>query len=343
MFNFIKKKTKIDDTPAAASDVEATVIVNSPVAEAPEKPKGLFAALSRGLKRTRSQLSSGLANLLLGEKNIDAALLEEIETQLLSADVGIAATQRIVADMKARVKRKELFSSEALFKALQDALVATLTPCNTSWALPHDIKPYVILVVGVNGAGKTTTIGKLAKQLQKAGKSVMLAAGDTFRAAAIEQLQVWGERNNIPVIAQRSGSDSASVVYDALAAAKARNIDVLIADTAGRLHTQSHLMEELKKIKRVLSKLDADAPHETMLVLDAGIGQNALRQAEQFNEAVKLTSVSITKLDGTAKGGMIFSLAETLKLPIRFVGVGEGIDDLQPFEARTFVEALFKE
>lgn len=345
MFNFIKKKTKTNEAPAAiTTETEATIIVNQPVAaEAPEKPKSLFAALRHGLKRTRSQLSSGLANLLLGEKNIDAALLGEIETQLLSADVGMAATQRIISEMKARVKRKELFSSEALFKALQDALVATLAPCNTSWALPHDVKPYVILVVGVNGAGKTTTIGKLAKQLQKAGKSVMLAAGDTFRAAAIEQLQVWGERNNIPVIAQRSGSDSASVVYDALAAAKARNIDVLIADTAGRLHTQSHLMEELKKIKRVLTKLDANAPHETMLVLDAGTGQNALRQAEQFNEAIKLTSVSITKLDGTAKGGMVFSLAETLKLPMRFVGVGEGIDDLQPFDARTFVEALFRE
>lgn len=306
-----------------------------------EPKKGFFSALSRGLKRTRSQLSEGMASLFLGKKVIDQALLDAIETQLLVADVGVAATQKIIKDITARVKRDELADPNALMQALQEALYEILQPCSQPLVISESTTPYVILMVGVNGAGKTTTIGKLAKYLQNQNKSVMLAAGDTFRAAAIEQLKVWGERNNIPVIAQHSGADSASVVFDALSAAKARNIDVLIADTAGRLHTQSHLMEELKKIKRVLGKLDENAPHETLLVLDAGIGQNALRQAEQFNEAVKLTGLVLTKLDGTAKGGMIFSVAENLKLPIRFVGVGEAIDDLQVFSAESFVRALF--
>lgn len=330
MFGFKKAKTPSTETAAPATDV--------PI----EKPKtSLFGALGRGLKRTRSQLTGGLATLFLGKKVIDAELIQDLETYLLVADVGVAATTRVINDMTARVRRQELANPQALLAALQEELLTILLPCNVPWVIPDTTKPYVILMVGVNGAGKTTTIGKLANQLQRQGKSVMLAAGDTFRAAAIEQLQVWGQRNQIPVIAQHSGADSASVIYDAFAAARARNIDVLIADTAGRLHTQSHLMEELKKIKRVLTKADANAPHETMLILDAGIGQNALKQASQFDEAVTLSSLTITKLDGTAKGGVIFSLAENLKLPIRFVGVGETIEDLQTFDAKAFVNALF--
>lgn len=328
MFGFRKNKT-------ADTHAESVQTV--------DKPKSLLGALSRGLKRTRAQFSEGLATLFLGKKNVDDTMLEEIETHLLMADVGTAATEHIIAEMTARTKRKELADSEALFRALKEALIAILAPCNTPWNIPEDVKPYVLLMVGVNGAGKTTTIGKLASRLQHQGKSVLLTAGDTFRAAAVEQLQVWGDRNHIPVIKQHTGADSASVIFDGLSAARARNIDVMIADTAGRLHTQTHLMEELKKIKRVMAKLDPAAPHETMLVLDAGIGQNALRQAQQFHEAVQLTSLTITKLDGTAKGGAIFSLAQNLKLPIRFIGVGEGIDDLQPFDAKTFVEALLPE
>lgn len=306
-----------------------------------EPKKGFFSSLTQGLKRTRKQLTAGMANLFLGKKVIDQALLEEIETQLIMADVGVQASQKIIKEITARVKRNELSDPQVLLQTLSESLYQILLPCSQPLAIPETKKPYVILMIGVNGAGKTTTIGKLAKFLQKQNKRVMLAAGDTFRAAAIEQLKIWGERNDIPVIAQHSGSDSASVIFDAMSAAKARNIDVLIADTAGRLHTQTHLMEELKKIKRVLAKLDSDAPHETLLVLDAGIGQNALRQAEQFNEAVKVTGIVLTKLDGTAKGGMIFSVAENLKLPIRFIGVGEAIDDLQVFSAKSFVEALF--
>lgn len=323
---------------SVAPPVEAVEVLETPE---PVKKTGLFSALRSGLTRTRQQFSQGLGNLLLGKKVVDAQLLEQIETQLLLADVGVDATQRLLQDMTARVKRRELTDSGALFAAIQQSLLEVLTPCNVPWVIPEDKKPYVILMVGVNGTGKTTTIGKLAKRLQQQGKSVLLAAGDTFRAAAIEQLKAWGERNQIGVIAQHSGADSASVIFDAVAAARARQVDVLIADTAGRLHTQSHLMDELKKIKRVMGKLDATAPHETMLVLDAGIGQNALRQAEQFHAAIKLDSITLTKLDGTAKGGIIFSLAEKLKLPIRFVGVGEGINDLQPFVAEDFVKALF--
>ncbi len=329
MFGFKKKPvTVVEETQTPAQPQEKS------------SAGGLFGALGRGLKRTRAQFTEGLATLLLGKKDIDDDLLQQLETYLLVADVGVTATERIITEMTARVRRKELANTQALLTALQQALVDILLPCNVPWNIPEAIKPYVILMVGVNGAGKTTTIGKLAKQLQRQGKSVMLAAGDTFRAAAVEQLRVWGERNQIPVIAQHSGADSASVIFDAFAAARARNMDVLIADTAGRLHTQSHLMEELKKIKRVLGKSENSAPHETILVLDAGIGQNGLRQATQFDEAVKLNSLVITKLDGTAKGGVIFSLAENLKLPIRFVGVGETIDDLQPFDARAFVKAL---
>ena len=301
---------------------------------------GLFARLKQGLSRTRSGLSSGLADLALGKKQIDDELLEEIETLLLGADVGVEATRRIIDELTARVSRQELRNSDALLSVLQDKMQQILAPCEAPLVIDTTQQPYVILMVGINGAGKTTTIGKLARQLQQQGHSVMLAAGDTFRAAAIEQLQTWGERNEIPVIAQQHGADSASVIYDALAAARSRGIDVLIADTAGRLHTQSNLMDELKKVKRVMAKLDPAAPQEVMLVVDAGTGQNALVQAEQFHNAVGLTGITLTKLDGTAKGGVIFAIAQKLGVPIRFIGVGESIEDLRPFHAGEFVHAL---
>lgn len=335
MFKFIKKN-KAD---VVSHDSTAEPIHTRAVAE---KPKGLLGALSQGLRRTRDHFTSKVTNLFLGEKIVDAALLDEIETQLLAADISLPATRQILNEMTQRVKHKELTNSAALLTALQQALINLLAPYQTPWTIPQQNKPYVIMMVGVNGAGKTTTIGKLAKRLQAEGKSVLLAAGDTFRAAAIEQLKIWGERNHIPVITQHSGADSASVIYDALSSATARNIDILIADTAGRLHTQTNLMEELKKIKRVLAKINPEAPHETILVLDAGIGQNALKQAQQFNKAIQLNSMIITKLDGTAKGGMVFSLSEQLHLPIRFIGVGESIEDLQPFEATRFVDALLE-
>ena len=283
-----------------------------------------------------------MASLFLGKKAIDDDLLDEIETRLLTADVGVEATTAIVQNLTKRVARKELADSEALYKALQEELATLLRPVEKPLTITADKQPYVILVVGVNGVGKTTTIGKLAKKLQLDGKKVMLAAGDTFRAAAVEQLQVWGERNNIAVIAQHTGADSASVIFDAVQAAKARGVDVLIADTAGRLHTKDNLMEELKKVRRVIGKLDQTAPHEVLLVLDAGTGQNAINQAKQFNNAVELTGLALTKLDGTAKGGVIFALAKQFELPIRYIGVGEGIDDLRTFEADAFVRALFE-
>ncbi|MRX27855.1 signal recognition particle-docking protein FtsY [Kangiella sp. HZ709] len=306
-----------------------------------EKPKkeSFFSRLKSGLSKTRSQLTSGLADLVLGSKQIDDDLFEEIETQLLMADVGVAATRKIIDDLTDKAGRKELKDSAALMERLRELLSEIVTPCSN--ALQINKKPFVILMVGVNGVGKTTTIGKLAKKFQNEGKSVMLAAGDTFRAAAVEQLQVWGERNNVHVTAQHTGADSASVVFDALQAAQARNIDVLIADTAGRLHTKSNLMDELEKVVRVMQKLDPEAPHETMLVVDAGTGQNALNQAEHFHKAVGLSGISITKLDGTAKGGVVFALADKLSIPIRFIGVGEGIDDLRPFDSQDFIEALF--
>ena len=303
---------------------------------------GLFQRLKQGLRRTRGSLTDGMADLVLGKKTIDDDLMEELETLLLSADVGIDATTRIVADLTRRVRRHELDDAEALTTALREDLAAILAPCNQPLDVSDAPRPFVILMVGINGAGKTTTIGKLAKQLQGRNLSVMLAAGDTFRAAAIEQLQQWGERNQVPVIAQQSGADSASVIFDALQAAKSRDIDVLIADTAGRLHTQTNLMDELKKVKRVLQKLDSAAPHEVMLVVDAGTGQNALAQATQFNDAVGVTGITLTKLDGTAKGGIIFAIADKLGVPIRFIGVGEGIDDLRPFNAEEFIRALFE-
>ncbi|QXI38236.1 signal recognition particle-docking protein FtsY [Pseudomonas xantholysinigenes] len=314
----------------------------APVAAEPAKP-GFFARLKQGLSKTSASIGEGMASLFLGKKVIDDDLLDEIETRLLTADVGVEATSTIVQNLTQKVARKQLADADALYKSLQDELAALLRPVEQPLKIEAQNKPYVILVVGVNGAGKTTTIGKLAKKLQLEGKKVMLAAGDTFRAAAVEQLQVWGERNQIPVIAQHTGADSASVIFDAVQAAKARNVDVLIADTAGRLHTKDNLMEELKKVRRVMGKLDAEAPHEVLLVLDAGTGQNAISQAKYFNQSVELTGLALTKLDGTAKGGVIFALAKQFNIPIRFIGVGEGIDDLRTFEAEPFVKALFAE
>jgi fused signal recognition particle receptor len=304
---------------------------------------GWFARLKQSLSKTSASLGDGMASLFLGKKAIDDDLLDEIETRLLIADVGVEATSAIIQSLTQKVARKQLTDSGALYKALQEELTALLRPVEQPLLIDQAKQPYVILVVGVNGAGKTTTIGKLAKKLQLEGKKVMLAAGDTFRAAAVEQLQVWGERNQIAVIAQHTGADSASVIFDAVQAAKARGMDVLIADTAGRLHTKDNLMEELKKVRRVIGKLDDTAPHEVLLVLDAGTGQNAINQAKQFNQTVNLTGLALTKLDGTAKGGVIFALAKQFGLPIRYIGVGEGIDDLRTFEAEPFVQALFAE
>jgi fused signal recognition particle receptor len=336
--------------PAPAPVVAAPVVPVDVVAETPvEAPRseetkvGFFARLKQGLSKTSASIGEGMASLFLGRKTIDDDLLDELETRLLTADVGVEATTQIIQRLTQKVARKELADADALYKSLQAELAAMLKPVEQPLKIASQTKPFVILVVGVNGAGKTTTIGKLAKKLQLEGKKVMLAAGDTFRAAAVEQLQVWGERNKIPVIAQHTGADSASVIFDAVQAAKARGIDVLIADTAGRLHTKDNLMEELKKVRRVIGKLDADAPHEVLLVLDAGTGQNAINQAKQFNQTVELTGLALTKLDGTAKGGVIFALATQFGLPIRYIGVGEGIDDLRTFEAEPFVQALFAE
>ncbi|MCP5142731.1 MAG: signal recognition particle-docking protein FtsY [Zoogloeaceae bacterium] len=336
LFGFGKKSARDEKDSATAPKVA------DGASGKPSQGGGLFAGLRSRLAKTRNGLTGGLASLLLGRKQIDADLLEELEMQLLSADVGVEATDRLLADLSGRLKRKQLDDPEALFVALREDMQAMLAPVEQ----PLDVsahKPFVILMVGVNGAGKTTTIGKLAKRLLNDGRSVMLAAGDTFRAAAVEQLQVWGERNGVPVVAQHTGADSASVVFDAYESARARGFDVLIADTAGRLHTQSNLMEELRKIKRVLGKIDASAPHEVMLVVDAGTGQNAMNQAEQFNAAVGLTGITLSKLDGTAKGGVIFAIAERLGVPIRFIGVGEAVEDLRPFSAEEFVDALFNE
>ncbi len=298
--------------------------------------------LVQKLGKTRSRLSKGLMGFFGANKTIDDDLMEELETQLILADVGIQATQRIMKSLKLKVTRSKLGDVQALQDALHEELLNIANHVERPLEIPESDSPFVILVIGVNGSGKTTTIGKLAKQLQDGGKSVMLAAGDTFRAAAVEQLQTWGKRNNVAVVSQGSGADSASVIYDAFASAKAKGIDVLIADTAGRLHTQSGLMEELKKIKRVLSKIDLAAPQETMIVLDGGTGQNALSQAEEFHDALGVTGITLTKLDGTAKGGIVFSIAEHLGIPLRFIGVGEQVADLRVFEAKDFVDALLK-
>ena len=337
MFGFGKKQ-KAEQSNAVTERVETVSEEQST-----ETKSGLFSRLKERLGRTRSNLTDGLASLLLGRKQIDDDLLEELETLLLTADVGIDATQRIIKDITDKVKRKELSDPEALSSVLKQELLLILQGADKPEREPAAGKPRVILMVGINGAGKTTTIGKLAKRFQGEGKSVMLAAGDTFRAAAVEQLQTWGERNQVPVIAQHTGADSASVIFDAVEAATARGVDILIADTAGRLHTKSNLMDELSKIVRVMKKIDPEAPHEVMLVVDGTTGQNALQQAVQFNEAVSLSGITITKLDGTAKGGILFAIAERLKLPIRFIGIGEGIDDLRPFEAADFVNALFEQ
>ena len=313
---------------------------NAPASEAPPARGGLVAGLRERLSRARARLGTGLGELVLGRKRIDDDLLEDLETLLLGADVGVDATRRIIADLTDRVERRALAEPQALLAALKDDLRQILVAAQAPVREAEPGRPQVVLMVGVNGAGKTTTIGKLAKRLQDEGNTVMLAAGDTFRAAAVEQLQTWGERNQVTVIAQQAGADSASVIFDALKAADARGVDVLIADTAGRLHTKSNLMDELAKIARVLKKLDPQAPHEVMLVVDATTGQNALNQAVEFHRSVGLTGIALTKLDGTAKGGIVFAIADRLKLPIRFIGVGEGIEDLRPFDPDEFLDAL---
>jgi fused signal recognition particle receptor len=303
--------------------------------------RGFFKRLRAKLNQGPAWLTTDIAELLPGRK-IDAEILDDLETRLIMADVGVEASSKILEELRKRVARKELNDVDALLKALQEAMSQILTPVEQALVIDPAAKPFVILVVGINGAGKTTTIGKLSARLLAEGKSVMLAAGDTFRAAAREQLEVWAARNNVPIVAQQSGSEPAAVIFDALNAARARHIDVLIADTAGRLHTQTHLMDELKKIKRVLGRLDPGAPHEVLLVLDGTIGQNAVAQAEEFNKGLGVTGLVITKLDGTAKGGVVLAIAQRLKIPIRFIGVGEQSEDFGVFNASEFVSALLK-
>jgi len=345
--SFYSKYALVGDDELETSDivdvvdvVEAradAVVVEEEIPYVEPSAESLYLRLKTQLSKTRS----GLGSVLLGQKSIDDDLLEEIEASLLMADIGVDATTEIISQLTERLERHQLSDGEALEKALKDILLELLQPCSQHLVIPEQDGPFVILVVGINGVGKTTTIGKLAKRLQIQGHSVMLAAGDTFRAAAVEQLETWGERNNIHVVAQHTGADSASVIFDGVQSAKAKGVDVLIADTAGRLHTKSNLMDELSKIKRIMGKVDDKAPHEVLLVLDAGTGQNALSQTKIFNEVVKLSGLALTKLDGTAKGGVIFALAKQFGLPIRFIGVGEGIDDLQDFDAKSFVDALF--
>ncbi|PRD22770.1 UNVERIFIED_CONTAM: ftsY [Trichonephila clavipes] len=327
-------------TPVEAPIVAVEEVSSLAVQE--EAKSGFFGRMKDGLTKTRRSFTDGMVNILIGGKEIDDELLEEVEEQLLVADIGVDATKTIIANLTERTARGDLIYSHALYKALQEELVALLAPRVKPLHIDPNKSPYVILMVGVNGVGKTTTIGKLAKRLQGEGKKVMLAAGDTFRAAATEQLQIWGERNDIPVVAQGHGADSASVIFDAFESARAKGIDVLIADTAGRLQNKSNLMEELKKVKRVMQKIDATAPHEIMLIVDAGTGQNAINQVQLFDEAVGLTGITITKLDGTAKGGVLFNIASRTHVPIRYIGVGEKIDDLRPFSAKSFVAALFE-
>ncbi|MEY8702619.1 signal recognition particle-docking protein FtsY [Francisella philomiragia] len=306
-----------------------------------DNKKGLFSRLQSGLSKTASKFGSGLSTILMGQKVVDEELLEDIEMQLLTSDVGVEATDEIVEYLRGKVARNELQTADKLNEIIQDKLTEIILPCQKPLQINHENTPYVILIVGVNGVGKTTTIGKLTKKLQSEGKSVILAAGDTFRAAAVEQLREWGDKNNTQVVYQKEGADSASVIYDAISSAKSRGIDVVIADTAGRLHNKDNLMQELKKVVKVIKKVDDSAPHETMLVVDATTGGNALSQAEAFNEIVNLTGITITKLDGTAKGGIVFSIAKKMGLPLRFIGVGEKIDDLQVFNAKDFTSALF--
>ncbi|MDM3563860.1 signal recognition particle-docking protein FtsY [Proteus vulgaris] len=327
---------------AEAEDIESLreeVLADKVVEQEKPKKEGFFSRLKKGLLKTRQNLGSGFLSLFRGKK-IDDELFEELEEQLLIADVGMETTTKIITSLTKHATHKDLKDAEALYGKLREEMGEILTKVDKPLNIEGK-KPFVILMVGVNGVGKTTTIGKLARQYQAEGKSVMLAAGDTFRAAAVEQLQVWGERNNIPVVAQHTGADPASVIFDAIQSAQAKGVDVLIADTAGRLQNKSHLMEELKKIVRVMKKLDEEAPHEVMLTLDASTGQNAVSQAKLFNETVGLTGLTLTKLDGTAKGGVIFSIADQFSIPIRYIGVGEGIEDLRPFKADDFIEALF--
>ena len=338
----IEPEPKAEQTRTDVDTQDAPLAANLAGQSKPQGNKlGWFARLKQGLAKTSSSLGDGMASLFLGKKEIDDDLLEELETRLLTADVGMEATTAIVNNLTRRVARKELADSGALYQALQVEMTELLRPVEQPMVISTEKKPHVILVIGVNGAGKTTTIGKLAQRLQNEGKKVMLAAGDTFRAAAVEQLQVWGERNKIPVIAQHTGADSASVIFDAVQAAQSRGVDVLIADTAGRLHTKDNLMEELRKVARVMGRLDDSAPHEVLLVLDAGTGQNAINQTRHFNDTIPVTGLALTKLDGTAKGGVIFALAKHFQIPVRYIGVGEGIDDLRDFVADDFVKALF--
>ncbi len=327
MFGFKKRKQK-----------NTSEVTDTPV-ETLSPSENKQTDLSHSLEKTKRTFSDGMADFFLGKKSIDNTLLDELETRLLSADVGIDATTTIIDELQSGISRKAINDADSLHLKLAEIMKSILQPCeqplNTASA-----KPFVILVVGINGAGKTTSIGKLASHFKQQGKSVMLAAGDTFRAAAVEQLQEWGKRNDVPVISQGSGADPASVIFDAVESARSKNIDIVIADTAGRLHTQDNLMEELAKIKRVMGKLDASAPHETLIVMDGGFGQNALHQAQQFHHSIGLTGMAVTKLDGTAKGGILFAIAKTLNLPVRFIGVGEGINDLRPFNAGEFVDAL---
>lgn len=363
MFKFFSRKAKnesqqtdkesaelpiaIENEPVTTHAEEATaqVIEDSPKDSSPEpepaKSPSWFSRLRSSLSKTRNRLSDGLSNLILGKKELDDELLDEIETQLLVSDVGVETTEKIISHLTDGISRRAIKDPAAVLAALKTHLSDILEQHEATLPLQHASSPTVILMIGINGAGKTTTIGKLAAHFVQMNKKVMLAAGDTFRAAAIEQLKVWGERNEVPVIAQSQGADSASVIYDALNSAKAKDIDILLADTAGRLHTRDNLMEELKKVKRVLSKQDPHAPHEVLLVLDAGIGQNALLQAKEFHKAIGVTGLILTKLDGTAKGGIIFTIADQLKLPIYYIGVGEQKDDLRPFVAKEFVAALF--
>ncbi|MEZ8862673.1 signal recognition particle-docking protein FtsY [Vibrio sp. 10N.247.311.51] len=325
----------------AEAEQEEVVAPQAKVEEVQEKPtESFFARLKRSLSRTKANIGAGFFGLFKG-KQIDDDLFEELEEQLLIADVGMNTTVKIIENLTEKASRNDLKDGEALYGLLKEEMADILSQVEQPLVVDTTKTPYVILMVGVNGVGKTTTIGKLAKQFQNEGKKVMLAAGDTFRAAAVEQLQVWGQRNDVPVIAQHTGADSASVIYDAIEAAKARGVDVVIADTAGRLQNKSNLMEELRKIVRVMKKIDDSAPHEIMLTLDAGTGQNAISQAKLFSEVAPVTGITLTKLDGTAKGGVIFSIADQFQIPIRYIGVGEGIDDLRPFESKDFIEALF--
>jgi len=326
MFGFGKRKITVEDVSTTETATDST-----------------SDSLASRLAKTRRGLGDSMADFFLGRKDIDRNTLDELETSLLSADVGVEATTEIIDDLQSRLSRKALANVDALQLALSEHMLDILRPCEQPLQVDTTNKPFVILVVGINGAGKTTSIGKLAHYFQQQGKSVMLAAGDTFRAAAVEQLQEWGSRNNVPVVAQATGADPASVIFDAVQSGQSKNTDIIIADTAGRLHTQINLMDELAKIKRVMTKLDADAPHETLLIMDAGFGQNALQQAEQFHKALGLTGLAVTKLDGTARGGILFAIARKLGLPIRFIGVGEGIEDLRPFHAKEFVSALLED